>query len=262
MPKREADAIAGMGGSGLLGAGAAGGSAWSSGSVVLMLLAGIAATGTFATLFTVIYRSASPGTTDSLRIALDEYVAGRFEVAKRLAERVEPNLEEQPEQYQIREFLLGAAGIQLADQLETPKQTRLEIAGAVPHLEWLAVNEFPPGRAAEGQRLLGLGLKVLGRFEQAIPPLDTAINQDPTLARELLLPLAECKLRAPGGQFVRAMKDVDRFLEIPNLTVEAQNEANLLKARIFSMMQNWPSAYETLSQITTPDVKDDVKQSC
>lgn len=238
---------------------AAEGSSLLSGPMVLMLLAGIAAAGTFATLFAVWYRSTAPGQTEMLRIALDEYVAGRYEIAKELALRVSPELETSPENYRAREFLLGASGIQLASQLDDPTNMRLEIAAAIPHLEWLANNEFPPGRTAEGQRLLGLGQRALGRYESAIIPLEVAVTEDPTLSRELLLPLAESKLRAVGVKATRAEEDIFRFLKLPNLPTEANEQAYLLLARVEIKLKDFRGARETLGKISNDELRDEVE---
>lgn len=229
-----------------------------SGPMVLMLLAGIAAAGAFATLFAVWYRSTAPGQTEMLRIALDEYVAGRYDIAKQLADQVSPELETSPENYRAREFLLGASGVQLASQLEDPTSMRLEIAAAVPHLEWLAGTEFPPGRTAEGQRLLGLGQRTLGRYESAIIPLEIAVTEDPTLSRELLLPLAEAKLRAVGVKATRAEEDIDRFLNLPNLPTEAIEQAYLLRARVETKLRDYGRARETLGKIKAESLRDEV----
>lgn len=226
--------------------------------VAIMLVAGIAAVGAFATLFAVWFRSTTPGQTETLRIALDEYVAGRYEVARQLAERVDPDVEEDVDNYKVREFLLGAAGVHLASELEEPDKMRLEIAAAVPHLEWLVEVGFPPGRNSEGQRLLGLGLRALGRYGAAIIPLEVAISEDPTLTRELMLPLAECKLRATGVKVTRAEEDVKNFLQLPKLPDESKEDAYLLLARIETKMRDFSKARRTLSKIKDEALRDNV----
>src|SRR6056297_446418 len=224
----------------------------------MMVLAGIAAAGTFGTFFSVWYRSRVPNAEDTLRIALDEYVAGRFDVSERLAGKVEPDMEEQPEEYRVREFLLGAAGIRKSMAIENPTTMRLGVADAVPHLEWLGETKFPPGRVAEGQRILGLGLRLLGRYAEAIGPLQAAMKENPTLERELLLPLAEVQLRAGGNNLSGAEQSIQRFLTYPQLSSGARDAANLLQARVHAALGEWSQGRELLEAISDPGWQDEV----
>ncbi|XZE54667.1 tetratricopeptide repeat protein [Planctomycetaceae bacterium SH139] len=225
---------------------------------VMMVLAGVAAAGTFGTFFSVWYRSRVPDAGDTLRIALDEYVAGRFDVSERLAQQVEPDLEEQPEEYRIREFLLGAAGVRKSMAIENPTTMRLGVADAVSHLEWLSETNFPPGRTAEGQRILGLGLRLLGRYAEAIEPLQAAMKENPTLDRELLLPLAEVQLRAGGNNLSGAEQSIQRFLRYPQLASGARDAAHLLQARVHTALGEWTQGRKLLEAISDPGWQDEV----
>jgi hypothetical protein len=226
-------------------------------TLALALIAGVAALGAFATLFSVWYRTTVPGDTETLRIAMDEYVAGRYDIAQRLALRVQPDLEQSAENYQVREFLLGASEIHLAWSEPDTAATRKQIAAAVPHLEWLAQNQFPAGRLAEGQQLLGLGHQELGNFRKAIIPLQAAIAENPTLERELLLPLAECSFRATGVNMQTALGYVETYLRLPNLRRESVNQALLLRAKVESAMRDWKVARRTLGLIDDESMRDE-----
>jgi tetratricopeptide (TPR) repeat protein len=218
-------------------------------SLAMLLLAGIAAAGAFATLFTVWYRNRAPDSAATLRIAMDEYAAGRFEVAQRLAESVTPDKTEQPELYRQQAFLRGVAGVRLAEQVENERTRRRALYETLPPLTWLRSNGYPPGRAAEGLRALGLALRTLGRYEKAIEPLEEALRENPTYELTLLLPLAECCLRAGGANLGRSSQAVDRLLTLENFPQTVRQRALLLRAKIETELGEWQGARETLAEI-------------
>ncbi|WP_164102888.1 tetratricopeptide repeat protein [Candidatus Laterigemmans baculatus] len=200
----------------------------------------------------VLYRWLQSGPVDAadrVRLGFAEYVAGHYDVARRLVESLEVSPEEAPEVAQMWRFLVGATGVRLASEAPEPDLVRRETALAVPHLEWNVEHGFPPGRKAEGQRLLGLGLSTLGRFAEAVSPLSEAIAADPTLARELLLPLAEAKLRSPAIDASDALPDIDRLLALPNLEGDPEAQAQLLRARVLTAMGRWKDADATLEAL-------------
>ncbi len=215
----------------------------------LMLVAGIAAVGAFATLFAVWMRTKTPGSADQLRIAMDEYVAGRHEIAERLADSVAVDAEKQPELDHLRTFLLGASGLSQAIKIEDAQEMRKRIAETAPLLERLDKSGFPPGRSAEGRRLLGLALNAAGRFEDAIIPMEEAMEENPIYERELLLPLAAAKLRATGVKADRAMEDIGRFLSLPNLPKTLLDDAAILKARANTALGLWEGVGEALADV-------------
>ncbi|MCA9183088.1 MAG: hypothetical protein KDA51_16615, partial [Planctomycetales bacterium] len=112
--------------------------------IPMLLLAGVAALGAFATLFSVWVRSEAPSNHDQLRIAMDEYTASRYELCQQIAAAVEVDPEAAVEDFRIREFLLGASGVRFAYAIEEPLEMRLAVNASLPHLEWLQRTEFPP----------------------------------------------------------------------------------------------------------------------
>lgn len=202
---------------------------------------------------------------DRVRLGFAEYVAGHYDVAKRLVEPLEIDSEKHPELYRTRQFLMGATGVRLATGEPEADLVRRETALAVPFLEWSVQHGFPPGRSAEGQQLLGSGLSTLGRFADAIAPLSEAIAADPTLARELLLPLAEAKLRAPASDAGDALPDLERLLALPNLSDEQRAQALLMRARVLTAMNRWAEADAVLADLAgrkmlAPEIADSVEQ--
>ena len=221
-----------------------------------LLVAGIAALGMFATLFSVWYRSATPEQDERLRIAMDEYITGRHGIAYGIAEQVEPDIENDVKGYQTREFLLGATGVHLALAEQDPRRIRLKLNQVLPPLEALYPHDYPTGRSAEAKRLLGLGYSFLGRFKEAIPPLRDSILEDPTQKIELLPLLVENQLRA-GEEFLgEARAGVDELLVMRELGENTRNVVLLLKARLDAAQGDFDSAFRAIDEVTDPALID------
>lgn len=216
---------------------------------LLTLLAGVVSLAILATVWSVWYRAPAPDADRVLRIALTEYMGGRWETARRLASQADIAADEQSDAYRMRQFLQGAAGVRLADEKLERQQKRAEMAAAIPFLQWSAKHGFPPARSAEGEQLLGRGLLVVGRFAEAVRPLEAAIGEDPTLERELLLSVAEAKLQAPSIDPRLALPDLVRLLKIPNLGSDRREDALLLRGRALTALGRWAEARRTLDAV-------------
>lgn len=221
-----------------------------------LLVAGIAALGMFATLFSVWYRSATPEFDERLRIAMDEYITGRHGIAYGIAEQVEPDIESDVTGYQTREFLLGATGVHLALAEPDPRRVRLKLHEVLPPLKALYPYDYPTGRSAEAKRLLGLGYSLLGQFEEAIPPLRDSILEDPTQKIELLPLLVENQLRAGEAFLSEAQEGIDELLATRELGENTRNTVLLLKARLAATQGDFDSAYQAIDMVTDPALID------
>lgn len=220
---------------------------------LLMLLAAAVTTAALATVWSVWYR---PGGIDAdriLQLALTEYMGERWETARRLAEQAEIAPDKESDAYRLSQFLRGAAGVRLADEQVERQQKRAEMAAAIPYLQWNAEHGYPPARSSEGEQLLGRGLLVVGRFAEAVRPLEAAIGEDPTLARDLLLLLAEAKLQAPSIDPRGALPDVDRLLEMPNLRSDQRDDALLVRGRVLTALGNWDEARRTIDAVQSAE---------
>lgn len=219
-------------------------------SWALIAAAGVAAIGAFATLFSVWARTTTPGLTDTLRIATDEYTAGRPAVAANLAQSVSfPDDFADQDLIHLREFLIGAGRAAAADPDADHDAWRLAMHEAIPHLKAAEAHGFPPGREADGQRLLGEALRSKGRFREAATRLATAIEVDPTLRRQLLPRLIESQLLAPDIPPERAVESTAAWLKWLTPNTPDYFHALLLRGRALIKQQQWPSARDQFRKI-------------
>ncbi|GEM_PF-1642751 len=216
----------------------------------LMAVAGIAAIGAFATLFSIWARTTAPGIADTLRIASTEYAAGRPAVAAQIAQTVEfPEDMDAPDLFHLREFLIGAGLAAAADKTEDIKSWRLAMHEATPHL--MAVNRhgFPPGREAEGKRLLGEALLSQGKFREASEFLGEAIAVDPSLRLQLMPLLAESQLLADTLPASAALGSAEKLLSWQTPGSIAFFETKLLSGRASLRLEQWPAAREKFRHV-------------
>ncbi|QEG42724.1 tetratricopeptide repeat protein [Roseimaritima ulvae] len=219
-------------------------------STGLIVAAAIAAIGAFATLFSVWARTTTPGLADTLRIASAEYAAGRPAVAAQLAQSVTfPEDFEDQELIHLREFLIGAGIAAAADPEQDRAGWRLAMHEAIPHLQTAASYGFPPGREAEGKRLLGEALLSKGQFSAAAEQLGTAIEAAPALRLQLMPMLIESQLLADDIPPRVALQSVDSLLQWLAPKSPGYFDALMMRGRVLAEQQQWPQARQQFRQV-------------
>lgn len=250
-------------------------------TTILMMGATLAAIAGFGMLFSLWWRTEVDDSLEVLRIASQEFVSGRPIVAGELAESVE--FAEQPdvldgefteadltaedsesespeikaakaarkdreEWIRLRDFLVGAGKVARANEEDDIRERRRFLHAAIPYLEAARVAGFPPGRQTEGSRILGESLFQLGRFDEAIVAINTAISRDPTLQRELLPILAEAQLNSLGPRSEESLATINRFLSDRTLVPQQRWAGTLVKIRALIDLKRWRDANESIAQ--------------
>ena len=234
-----------------------------------MMAAAAVAIGGFGLLFSMWWQAEISDKYEILRIASQEYIAGREIVAGELAagvtfeeeaetdeeseadpeplsEAEQAALEERQKWIRLRDFLVGAGKAARAQSSEERRDRRRLYQEAIPHLQKVRDAGFPPGRESEGNRLLGLTLFEVGRYEESARAFEAAIAGDPTLERELLPTLARAQLDSAKPASADALAIMDRFLRNGNLPEESRREGVLLRIRALIDLKRWPAAEEAL----------------
>lgn len=216
--------------------------------VVMVGVAGLSAMVGFATLFSLWMRNGPPDGYRRLRLAEDQYLAGRPIVAGRLAEQVELDSEnEQDAAYlPLQRFLVAAGRVAKANQAEEAAERRKLLSEAVPFLEEAAGSGFPTGRDGEGHRLLGEVLYETGRFESAADSIRYAIDQDLAQRDELLPLLANAELRGPAANAARALKTIDRYLHLTTLDASQRREGELSRIQALLALRRFGEAQRVI----------------
>lgn len=245
-------------------------------TTMLMMAAALAAIGGFAVLFALWWRTDVTDHEEILRIASQEFVNGRPIVAGELAERVEFEAEvdlldsgdadeqdedsednavlesakqaraERQQWIRLRDFLVGVGKVARANEQEDVSESRRLLHEAVPYLEAARAAGFPPGRQAEGNRILGESLFSLGRYDEAIVVLQDAIARDPTLQRELLPFLAESQLSSVAPLQDQSLETIESYLSDPTLQLEQRWTGDLLRLRALIALKKWREANEAI----------------
>ncbi len=218
-------------------------------AIALTAAAAVAAIGAFATLFSVWASSTLPGPEERLRIATDEYAAGRPMIAAKLAEGVPLSGEEPLEMLQLRSFLIGAGKARAAESREDDGGQRLAMLEATEMLEESAELGFPQGREREGYRLLGQSALRAGRYGLAATTLQKAVDITPSLQRELLPQLAVAQLQAREVPAAQALASIDRLLAAGNLAPGQRRDAERLRGQTLRQMGRWVAAREAFRQV-------------
>lgn len=244
----------------------------------LMMTAAALGIGGFGILFSMWWQSDISDKQEVLRIASQQFVNGRPIVAGELAatvqfeDRNQENVEES-EQVEIelpteaeqaardeedkwiglQSFLIGAGKVARANEEEDARQRRRTYYEAIPFLQKAREEGFPPGRQAEGNRLLGLTLFNVGRFEEATDLLRTAIDQDPVLARELLPTLARAQLDSLQPTTEQSLATIERFLANKALKLEQRREGQLIRIRALVDLKRLQEAQSAIDRAVVPE---------
>ncbi len=110
----------------------------------------------------------------------------------------------------LRDFLIGFGKVSKAKTVSESRQSRQHLFDAIPYLERARDGGFPPGRDAQGYRVLGESYYRLGEYAAAIESLRLAITQDPTLHRPLQPMLAEAQLKSLTPIEDQALATIER----------------------------------------------------
>lgn len=226
---------------------------------IMLTTAALAAIAGFGVLFSMWWQSRIVDHEEVLRIAAREYIAGRPIVAGELAETVqfepleggiEPELaaaagtppeqiESRTEQQRLRDFLIGAGKVARASEQENERQARRFRVQAIPYLKASRDLGFPPGRQEEGERILGETLYQVGRFDEAVDVLQTAIQRDPGIEQELLPTLASAQLKSLQPMDEHSLATIEQYLADPSLEPEQWRDATLIRIRALLDLDRW-----------------------
>ncbi len=223
---------------------------WDWGMLALMGVAAVAAIAGFGVLFSLWIQTRLPDKSEALNIALERFNAGERIVASDLAEQVEldPAVPEEATWISLREFLVGAGHVARAEAEPAGSQRRQLLYDAVPFLQLSAKQKFPPGRQAEGYRLLGEAQHALGRYDDAIESLQQALERDPSLHRALAPPLAESLLRSTGRLAEQAFETIDQYRDDISLTPPQRRAGELIRIEALIALRRWDDAAATIGR--------------
>ena len=257
-------------------------------ATAMLTAAALTAIAGFGALFSIWWQSRITDEAEVLRIASQEFVAGRPIVAGELAltAQLAPPDKDQDESPRntalsageiaaraervelkcLRDFLVGAGKVARAAEEEDFRRARQLRFEAIPYLEASRSSGFPPGRKVEGNRMLGETLYRIGRYDDAIPSLQYAIDQEPSLQRGLLPLLASAQLNAlqPTGE--QSLATINRYLENPSLETHQRRHGELIRIKALLNLKRWQEAGTAIdrglasSAASQPNVKDDQSQ--
>ena len=256
----------------------------------MMILAGGTAVLGFGALFNLWWNSRVDDPREVLRIASQEYVSGRAIVAGELAETVvfssedldgdpesespieppltdsempgdgEDDATEDTEQgedseakwIRLRDFLVGAGKIARSRDVEDARERRGLLFDAIPSLLSSAEAGFPPGREAEGHRLLGQSLFDISRFDESAEEFQAAIDLDPALDRELMPRLARAQLKSSRNTHEEALRTINRYLSDATLKREQRREAQRTRIEALVALRRWNEAESEITESIRP----------
>ncbi|MEM1069929.1 MAG: tetratricopeptide repeat protein, partial [Planctomycetota bacterium] len=248
----------------------------------LMAVAALASISGFGVLFSMWWQSSITDPYEILRIASQEFVSGNTVIAGELAAKVdfdepkedadtepelnEPDVEvdlenetpdqkaarearEEREQWaRLRDFLIGFGKVAKAESEPELRSRRQSLYEALPYLERARDGGFPPGRHAEGYRVLGESYFQLGKFDEAIESLQQAILHDPTLRRPLHPKLATAQLNSSAPLEDQALETINRFLNDRTLQDSQRWEGELIRIRSLIDLGRWEDANQLITR--------------
>ncbi|MEM9643498.1 MAG: hypothetical protein AAF989_00780 [Planctomycetota bacterium] len=249
---------------------------------VMLLVAGITAAFGAASVYSIWSKNKPPDGPGQLRLAMQEYLEGRPGVAGKLAENVvlpgdgeeeievEVDEEEEDEEpiltpeeleaiekaaaeqqrlLSLRSFLSGAGKIAHAEMAGDAGERRTMLKEAVEQLQDAAAKGFPPGRGAEGYRLLGESQFELGKFGGAADALEEALKRDQTPRRELMPLLAEAsRQRTDQNGLQRGLETIENYLQLPSLSPTQARHGHMILAEILSDLERWPEVESLVNE--------------
>ncbi|MEL6897316.1 MAG: hypothetical protein AAFP90_14535, partial [Planctomycetota bacterium] len=211
-------------------------------------LAGIAAVGGFATLFSFIAAQRPFDTREQIRIANDAYVIGNYRIAARLAAATNVTDDDPEYMRRTRAFLIGAGRVQQAQNQDDPPTRRRMLRLAIPALRAAGDTGFPAGRGAAGYRLLGTAYRTLDQHEQAAVALRLAMEEDPTLTSELSADLIDSKVRSATMSETDAVKQLATLATRQRMTGGALIDNQLQRADLLRRAQRFDAAMQLIDQ--------------
>ncbi|TWT91866.1 hypothetical protein Pla100_49040 [Neorhodopirellula pilleata] len=151
----------------------------------------------------------------------------------------------------LQKFLVGAGLFQEAIELELPADRRERLKEAVPYLEKANKLGFPPGRDADGYRMLGIAHQELGDYEKATQYLQEAIQRDLTMRDELKPLLAISSARRPREDLSEAIVAIDEVLAQESLDRQKRTESELLKIQWLIQLKRFDQAERVIENAKT-----------
>lgn len=214
--------------------------------ISLMGIAAAAAAAGFGVLFSLYSQSRPPSKSAAMSLALERYIDGDRVLASRLAEQVEiaPDNPDEAEWASLRDFLIGAGRVAEAEQTAAGSEQRERFYEAIAPLEAAAERGFPPGRQAEGHRLLADSLYRLGRFGDAVAPYRSAIEIDRTLQRPIAPRLARSLLRSGAPE--QAFETIESYRKDFSLTPPQRRQAELIRIETLMALGRWDEAADVI----------------
>ena len=216
----------------------------------LLAFTAIASTLSFGGLFAAWMRIDPADTDQILQLALDRFIEGDRIIAGRIAGQAEITADDDPDGAlrSLQSFLVGAGQIARGRQETSGSSRRRALREAIPHLRSSQHRGFPPGRYAEGYRLLGETFHELGRYGDAVEPLRKAIDQDRTLGRALIPRLAESLVRSPERQAEQALKRIEAYQQNLGLLPAERREVWLVRIESLIERMRWQEAEQAIAQ--------------
>lgn len=197
---------------------------------------------------------------EKLRLASSQYIAGNALVAGNLADQVVLDDESEDEQtwVMLQKFLSGAGKFDAAIRTETPRDRLEALRNAVDLLESSLQIGFPPGRGADGYRMLGIANAELGDYDSAMPQLQKAIDLNLNFRQELAPLLAIAKARSMQANYGGAIAAIDEVLDRESLDSRARTDAETLKINWLIESKEFAKADDVIENARTrirPDVQ-------
>lgn len=256
-------------------------------ATLLLVVGALAAVAGFGLLFSLWWQSGVQDDYEVLRLASQEFVNGRAIVAGELAETVvfdEPSGQRggelppesssgqdesaatEPERDEsltaedgeaadernrwssLRDFLVGVGRVVRARSEPELREQRRLIHEAIPFLLSAERQGFPAGRMAQGYRVLGESLFEVGRYDEAIEPLERAIQEDPSQRRDLLPILAESQLYALAPLAEQALSTIETFLADSTLLPKQRWAGELIHLRILIKLGRWDQVRDAIDR--------------
>jgi tetratricopeptide (TPR) repeat protein len=152
------------------------------------------------------------------------------------------------EQIRLQDFLVGAGKVAKARGATEDQDRRHMLRAALPHLQAAAKAGFPEGRTSEGNQILGQVMFALGRFDEAIESLRSAIDLDPALRREISPQLAAAELYSTGRSAQAALDTIETFLSDQTLQSPQRWAGERIRIRALIELQRWDQVKDAIRE--------------
>ena len=197
--------------------------------VLIAIGASLAGLLAFGVLFSAILGD-SFSQTEKLKLASQWLDNGRWDLAGRLAQELEPKVDKESDALWC--YVKGVALLmRVYDDLDS-YENRLVLYEATGHLEKSRQIGFPLGYRGKGNYYLGVCLFNTYRWNEAIERLSESLADYPQVRSDSLRMIVICHLRKPNADTRAAEQTLEQWLSMPGLSARELARTHIARAQL------------------------------